>query len=187
MNDLIMRTIDYLEAANARSVSRAPAERPVEKDTVFVGSAFFMSKFTRIVEDEIINGKLSGGRLFVNFQSFSKFLKKSDRYKKIAGFDNSVTVYGAGDARVPEHSFYVPVKLKQDDTLLSSWFIVYSNAKRDYALVAVEKKLRARDIQGRTRRFRGFWTTKSSIVSYVIDYLKRVVNVQYRLDGGLHK
>ena len=183
MNDLIMRTIDYLETEKAQNVSRAPAEKPAEKDTVFVGSAFFMSKFTRIVEEEIINGKLSDGRLFVNFQSFSKFLKKSDRYKKIAGFDNSVTVYGADDAKISERPFYLPVRLKQGDNLLSSWFIVYSNAKRNYALVAIEKRLKARDIKGRTRRFRGFWTTKKSIVSYVIDYLERVVNVQYQLDG----
>jgi DICT domain-containing protein len=179
-----MRTIDYLEREKVEQLSKAPAKTPAAKDTIFVGSAFFMSKFTRIVEDEIIKEKLSGGHLYVDFQILSRFLKKVERYGEIAELANAVTVYGAGDDKIPEDAFYTPVRLKRDDSLVSSWFIVYSNGRKRYALVAVEKKLRARDIQGRSRTFRGFWSTKRSIVEYLIDYLERVVNVQYGVEGG---
>ena len=185
MNDLIMRTIDYLERRNAESVSKAPSDTPGAKDIIFVGSEFFMGKFTRIIEEEILQDKLSDGQLYVNFQSISKFIKKASRYEKIAKLGNGVTVYGAGDAKIPENPFYVPMVLKQGDSLLSCWFIVYSGAKNCYALVAMEKRLKSKDLQGRTRRFKGFWTNKRSIVTYVIDYLTRVVNIQYSRPEGV--
>jgi len=184
MNDLIIRTIDYLERRNAESVSKAPSDTPGGRDIIFVGSEFFMGKFTRIIEEEILRDKLSNGQLFVNFQSLAKFLRRATVYEKLAGLGNSVTVYGAGDAKLPANPFYVPMVLKKGDSLLGCWFIVYSSANKYYALVAMEKKLKSKDLQGRTRRFRGFWTNKRSIVAYVIDYLTRVVNVQYsRLEG----
>ena len=184
MNDLIMRTIDYLERQNAESISKAPSGAPRAKDIIFIGSEFFMGKFTRIIEEEILQKKLNGGRLFVNFQSVSKFLKKAARYEELAALGNTVTVYGAGDAKIPENPFYVPIVLKQGDSLLGCWFSVYSSAGHCYALVAMEKKLRSKDLQGRTRRFKGFWTEKKSIVTYVMDYLTRVVNVQYSHSEG---
>ncbi len=183
MNDLVERTIDFLEKHSVRRelAARVPEELTEVSDTVFVGTAFFMEKFTHLVEKEIIQKSLQGGNLFINFQSFAKVLRRSRQLREIDRLQNRVFVYGADEVKNWPFSTLKRVKVSPDDSLLDSWFIIYASQTAAYSLVALQRG--ARQGRARSRRFRGFWTTRPSITQYLCDYLLRVVNSQYEADS----
>ena len=177
MNELVERTIDFLEK---RSVIRevapeAPEKLPEVPDTVFVGSPFFVEKFTYLVEEKIAADSLQGGALFINFQSFAAVLRRQKILKEIDRLDNAVNVYGADAAETWPFQRFKKVVVAPDDPLLMSWFIIYSRKDLAFSLVAVAHGKGA----AAAKKFRGFWTTRPSIAHYLCDYLLRVVNAQY--------
>src|SRR3990172_11136297 len=101
MNDLINRTIDYLEkrqrSVYRQDVEEVPEELDRESDTIFVGSIFFMEKFTYIIEKLLVDQKHRDGNLFVNFLTFGNFKQRLDRYAKIESLGNRLWVYGADE------------------------------------------------------------------------------------------
>lgn len=183
MNDLVERTIDFLERQSVRKelAPRVPEDLAEVPDTVFVGTAFFMEKFTYLVGKEILQRSLQGGNLFINFQSFRKVSRRARQLREIDRLQNRVFVYGADEVENWPFSNFKRVKVSPDDSLLDSWFIVYASQTAAYSLVAVQRG--PRQAPARSRRFRGFWTIRPSITQYLCDYLLRVVNSQYEADS----
>jgi len=182
VNDLIERTIDYLARQNAAPEVHEPGSEQVEtissgRDSVFVGSAFFVEKLTFIIEERIIDRELSDGRLFVHVHGFNNFLKRTSHYEKIDRLENEVFVYGADTCRDWPFKRAKPVTIDASDPLRACWFTVYANRDAHYCLVA--RRLTLAPEETEKYKFRGFWTTRRQITEYVSDYLMRVVNSQY--------
>jgi len=183
VNDLVERTIDFLERHSVRReiAPTVPDELAKVPDTVFVGTAFFMEKFTYLVEKEILEKSLEAGSLFINFQSFAKILRRARQLREIDALNNRVFAYGADEVGDWPFSRFKRIKLSPDDSLLDSWFIIYASGDATYSLVALQGG--PGQVQERSRRFRGFWTRRPSITHYLCDYLLRVVNPQYEADS----
>jgi hypothetical protein len=189
MNDLVERTIDFLEKQSLAQGLLYLSEGggnlqtlPAVSDTVFVGSVFFMEKFARLVQKDIISRSLEGGKLFINFQSFAKVARRAASLLEVDKLQNEVYVYGADEVTEWPFSRFKRVTLTRGDRLLGSWFIIYWKGDSAYSLVAVEEEAPAgseRTPIPNRGRFRGFWTTRPSVAHYLADYLLRVVNAQY--------
>ena len=186
MNELVTRLIDYLarERVVERTTARGePVGRTPEEniESIFVGGLFFLEKFSRIIETTVIDRELQGGQMFVNLQTFANFAGRLERYRRIDELNNTVYVYGSDRPEVWPFQRIRPVRVTHHDSLNRTWFVVYDNPEVSYALVATGKR-----VPGGPRKhieFRGFWTTRPSVTHSVRDYLLRVVNVQYGVDG----
>ena len=182
LNELVDRLINYLE--NERVLQRVTAEgvpvgeNPEEQiESIFVGGLFFLEKFSRIIEKTVLDRKLEGGNLFVNFQTFENFAGRRETYDRIDELDNHVYVYGTDAAPSWPYRRIRAVQVDPRDSLAHMWFVVYDNPSVSYALVASGK--RVSDGPRRHIEFRGLWTARTSVTHSVRDYLLRVVNAQY--------
>ena len=183
MNDLIDRTIDYLEQKKIVRISEAEGSKvgrrfPFDIDTIFIIDAFFMEKLTYLLEREIISNGLSGGKLFAGFQTFADFLGRRQRYKKIAANGNRGYVYGSDEASKWPFECFTPVRTRVTDKLSSSWFLLYDNKDVVYSLIARRARRGANESAPRVR-FKGFFSVEKDIAHYATQYLTRVVNTQY--------
>jgi len=182
MNDLIEKTIDYLarqqEATQMRGTDSEDADAASNlTDSIFVGSVFFVEKLTYTLEDRVIDGRLSGGHLFINVHGFENFLKRRKHFDVIDKLENMVYVYGSDPCSEWPFERAKPVLVDASDPMRAIWFAVYQNRDQAYCLVA--RRLKSSPTDAEKYRFRGFWTTRPQITHYVTDYLVRVVNSQY--------
>ena len=183
MNDLIDRTIDYLEKKKIVRIDDAEGRKvgrrfPFDIDTIFIIDTFFMEKLTYLLEREIVSNSLSGGKLFAGFQTFADFLSRRQRYKKIAANDNRGYVYGCDEAPKWPFECFTPVRTRPTDKLSASWFLLYDNKDVVYSLIARRVRRPANESAPRVR-FKGFFSVEKDIAHYAAQYLARVVNAQY--------
>jgi hypothetical protein len=182
VNDLVTRLISYLE--REKVVKRELAEgvevsRPEEQiETLFVGGVFFLEKFSRIIENAIIEGPLQGGKFFVNLETFANLQHRMDRYEAIDRLDIEGYVYGKDDPGDWPLAKLKPVRFAPDDNLRRAWFMIFRNEEVNYSLVALGRRTDGDDDRHHIE-FRGFWTTRLSVTLSLVDYLQRVVNAQY--------
>ena len=121
--------------------------------------------------------RLSGGQVFAGFRSFHRFTHRLDRFREIDALGNEGYVYGTGSCDPWPLENIKPVRVASNDPLGVTWFMIYRGGEDYYGLVARA----APGVQGGRERvqYKGFWSTREPIVRYLLDYLERVVNVQY--------
>jgi len=182
VNELVERLINYLEKERVLQKTTADGqpigENPEQQiESIFVGGLFFLEKFSRIIENTVLERKLSHGNMFVNLQTFANFAGRRQIYDRIDQLDNAVYIYGTDVAPEWPYKHVRPVRVSPQDSLARMWFVVYDNPDVSYALVATGRKV----TEGPRKHveFRGFWTARSSVTHSVRDYLLRVVNAQY--------
>jgi len=180
MNDLINRTIDFLERQHKAKLEHHPlSPEEIERtgDSVFIGSTFFVEKFTHILEQTIIDSDFGDGEMFVMVGGFKEMAKRNVRYHKILELNNQVTAYGA-DEEVDVVKGVQTVRVDPADNISRTWFTVYRNSAHSFSLMATRTSQGTKDHPAGPS-FRGFWAIRPSITSYLCDYLSRVVNPQY--------
>jgi len=180
MNDLIDRTIDFLERqhhAQLKNHPFSPEEIDRAVDTIFVGSIFFVEKFTRLLEQVIVDEGMQSGEMFVMLGGFEALSRRGPQYGKILGLNNSVTAYGADE--VPDLVAGVQVvRIDPADNLNTARLTIYRNPEHNFSLVAMQTPRGSKD-HPTGPSYRGFWAVRPSITSYVCEYLSKVVNPQY--------
>jgi len=184
VNDLIDRTIDYLERQHDTTILHgredAGDEMSVERlqDTIFLVGPFFMEKFTFLIEQTIVGNGLTGGQVLAGFRDFRQFGHRLARFREIDALGNEGFVYGTGSCEPWQLDNIQPVRVASRDPLGATWFMIYREGEdHHYALVA---RAEPGAHEGReSARYKGFWSTREPIVRYLADYLYRVVNAQY--------
>ena len=103
------------------------------------------------------------GTLHTGFQRLSLVASQRSIYRKLAGSDLDVHVYGVPDADSPDLD--VAVHGHDTEEMAESWFVVFegSDGERS-ALLALETAER--------NTYRGFWTYRAEVVDRILDRLQ---------------